>query len=544
MKKPPAVSMHMSGKMPSRLTRRKLMQGTLALTASSMLPLRLWADSSGDNPQPIPSGTLVDATVKMSTTSQGAIGPCFAGLSYEKSELCQSYRIFSSQNADLIGLFELIGPSILRIGGNSVDQNVWNPTGAGQTPGQIAPSDVEALASFLQATGWKCIYGINLGGSGPYPYTDGDFVASTTPDLAAEEVNYVSGALGASLVGIEIGNEPNAYANTYYQGTGWSVTAFQTVWQQFYSAIIGQTPDVPITGPADSSSSIGDWAEHFGNWAANHSIPLALLTHHYYIGDAATSNLVVENSDGTYTCHPELMLAPDTALSSELSTLRETTNSTGFPFRMAECGTYYGTVPDPTNTHPNPYHVLDTYASALWALDFLFDCANYTSNGVNFHGGNDYNTYTPIADSSGVVVGVRPEYYGMLMFYLAGQGATCKTIVSAGTLNVTAYTVQTASGLCLIVVNKDTGTNNAGTNLNLTIQTPSQFTTATLIELTQLTAGNSGADLGATDGITIQGSSVGLDGSFTLGAPYTLSPSGIYVQCYVPALSAVLIQLT
>jgi hypothetical protein len=50
-------------------------------------------------------------------------------------------------------------------------------------------------------------------------------------------------------------------------------------------------------------------------------------------------------------------------------------------------------------------------------------------------------------------------------------------------------------------------------------------------------------DLSATLGATIQGASVNPDGTFAPSAAYTLNPSGSQLTCYVPALSAVLIQI-
>ncbi len=80
-------------------------------------------------------------------------------------------------------------------------------------------------------------------------------------------------------------------------------------------------------------------------------------------------------------------------------------------------------------------------------------------------------------------------------------------------------------------------------NLQVTVQLPQTVTSATLLEMTQLTTGASGPSLSATEGVTIQGASVNPDGSFSPAAAYTLSPSGTQLTCYVPALSAVLLQL-
>jgi hypothetical protein len=120
-------------------------------------------------------------TVTVSSTVVGVIGPGFAGLSYEKGQMANSF--FSPQNVDAIGLFKLIGPSLLRIGGNSVDKTTWTPNGKGRTSGQVAPPDIDALAGFLQATGWQALYGVNL--------------AQSTPALAAAEVAYAVQSLGS-----------------------------------------------------------------------------------------------------------------------------------------------------------------------------------------------------------------------------------------------------------------------------------------------------------------------------------------------------------
>jgi hypothetical protein len=61
--------------------------------------------------------------------------------------------------------------------------------------------------------------------------------------------------------------------------------------------------------------------------------------------------------------------------------------------------------------------------------------------------------------------------------------------------------------------------------------------------MTQLSAGAEGPDLTAIQGVTIQGASVMLGSPFLAGAAYSLIPNGSQLNCYVPALSAVLIQI-
>src|ERR1700683_735140 len=117
-------------------SRRRAIQGALALAASSLLPgcgSSTASSSSGGspgggssngNPQPTPSGSVTSASLSVTASSTGAIGTAFAGLSYEKSTLYENPYLFTASNTNLIALFKLIGPSVLRIGGNSVDRKV------------------------------------------------------------------------------------------------------------------------------------------------------------------------------------------------------------------------------------------------------------------------------------------------------------------------------------------------------------------------------------------------------------------------------------
>jgi hypothetical protein len=439
-------------------------------------------------------------------TAAGYIDPAFAGLSYGKSYL--SERFFTASNSDLIGLFNRLGPSVLRIGGDSVDTNVWSPSGLGQTAGQIAPTDVASLAAFVKAAGWQCLYGINLGGAAS---------GATTPALAAAEVAYAAQQFGSSLLGIEIGNEPDNYGQptSYFPGN-WSLAQFITLWEQFRTAILATTPSVPITGPAAGSLE-ATWTVPFGEIVTKSEI--TLLTQHYYRGDGQLP-----------TATATLLITPDATLVSDLAILKTGAQYIGVPYRMSECNSFY---------NGGSAGVSNSYASSLWVVDFLFKCVQGGSVGVNFQGGGEAAGYTPIADDGSSVTGVRPEFYGILLFTLGGQGTLYATQLSAGSLNVTAYAVKTsAGGLNLIVVNKD-----LTQNLQLTTQLPQSASSATLLVMTQLTSGATGPDLSATSGVTIQGASVNPDGTFSPSAAYTLDPNSSQLTCYVPALSAVLIQI-
>ena len=113
------------------------------------------------------------------------IGPDFTGLSYESAQLGDP-TFFSPDNAELIALVRRLGKSgVLRIGGNTSEYCYWtpNPTAAnietssapvnpstGKQPDavhKIAPQAVRNLSGFIDATGWKLIYSLNMGNRHP-----------------------------------------------------------------------------------------------------------------------------------------------------------------------------------------------------------------------------------------------------------------------------------------------------------------------------------------------------------------------------------------
>jgi hypothetical protein len=409
-----------------------------------------------------------------------------------------SYNYFHPSNHDLIALFRRLGAGVLRIGGGSVDRLLWTLSSSG-THAQITSTNIKDLAGFLQATGWLCLYGVNL--------------ATSTPSLAAEEAGFTARALGSSLLGIEIGNEPDEYglASGFF-ACHWTFQDFLNRWYLFRAAILQAAPHIPMTGPATGGGNhVSTWTLPFGQ--AVTPSELTLLTQHYYRASGASS-----------TSTASFLISPDNQLTAELATLRMGARQLGISYRMSECNSF---------GNGGAAGVSDSYASSLWVIDFLFNAALGGASGINMHGGGQGPGYTPIADDSGAVIGVRPEYYGLLLFALAGSGTLLQTQLSAGGVDVTAYGLRTASGgMNLMLVNKD-----MLQNLVVTIEANQRIRTASMQMMT-------GASLSATTGVTIQGSEVNNDGSFAPASPTSLVSSASRTTCYVPALSAVLISIT
>ncbi|VEB40352.1 Uncharacterised protein [Chromobacterium violaceum] len=80
-----------------------------------------------------------------------------------------------------------------------------------------------------------------------------------------------------------------------------------------------------------------------------------MLTQHYYIANGQDPASTIGK-----------MLQPDPKLAAMLQTVAQSAAGAGIGFRIAECNSFYdGGAPGVSNS----------YASALWALDYLFTCA-------------------------------------------------------------------------------------------------------------------------------------------------------------------------
>ena len=432
----------------------------------------------------------------VTTNAIGTIPPRFVGLSYEK--LALSYGYFRTSNHNLIALFRRLGPGVLRIGGSAVDRLLWTPNANG-THQQISSTNIKNLAGFLQATGWLCLYAVNL--------------ATSTPALAAEEVSVAVSVLGASLLGIEIGNEPDEYgvSGNYFAGD-WTLQDFLDRWNAFRSAILQATPHVSITGPAaGGGNNISTWTLPFGQIVTPSE--LTLLTQHYY-----------RQSGASPASTASFLVSADEQLTADLALLKAGSQQLGLPYRISECNSFF---------RGGAAGVSNSYASSLWILDFLFSVAMGGATGVNMHGGSNAPGYTPIADHLGAVIEARPEYYGLLLFALAGTGTLLETQLSAGGADATAYAVSAPGGsLNIILVNKD-----PLKNLTLTIQASQPITTASIQTMT-------GPSIAATSGVTIQGATINQDGTFAPKSPGTLTIEAGRTVCFLPALSAALISLS
>ena len=423
------------------------------------------------------SKPATSVTISVNSASNGNVGTGFAGFSYEKDRV--GAGVFNASDTKLVNLFRLLGPSVLRVGGNLVDIVKWNANGAGGSASEIAPSDVTKLAGFLQATGWKVLYGINL--------------KINTPANAASEAQFAAHALGSSLLAFEIGNEPNFYT---------SESAYETSFNAYVSAIKAKVPGAKFDGPGAADNS-PTWATSFAAHEKNNS--LALLSQHMYIGNktkATIAGMLASNASGK--------------LPNGESILGSATSANGIAqWRMTEANSYF---------HGGALGVSNVEAASLWSLDFMYGIASHGGAGVNFHGGTSSQfplSYSPIVFSGLTPTGVQGVYYGELLLELAGTGALHAASVS-GSSGVTAWGI----GNNVFVNNKSTSA------LAATITLSSSASSAHVYILT--------APSLTSTAITIAGSNVSGSGVFS-PSPQSVSVSGNKVAVNVPADSAALV---
>lgn len=452
-----------------------------------------------------PTGTGTAATVVVDPdTSIGTIGTDFVGLSFEKTHMMNGS--LTSGNAGLIALFKLLGSPLTRIGANDVERCSW--TGMGPAPSQpngqpfstkLTSGGVDQFCGFLAAAGSKAIYGVN--------FQLGNVTAS------AAEVAYVQSQCAASILGIEIGNEPDKFGTWVSQ---------EADYQKFADAILA-TPGTMLVGPACTSKAATQFSAPFADSiAAKYPGKLAVLAQHSYVAAANSSGCSVPNLQVTTT-----------ALTDIFDTIHAAAVKNNLPaWRMDENNTCSG---------HGQQGVSDTFISSLWAIDYMFEVAKRGGNGINFHtseNGMDGTVpfyYQPLKEDKGVVVQVQPEYYGLLLFTEAGAGSLVSTKLTTSAQYFTAWAIK-ANGFTSVVLNN----RNATTAISATLNFASAASSASAIYLEPTPAGSLTA---AAGNVKLAGATVSAAGDWPRNAPFVQTVSGNNVSVFVPAASAALVRV-
>jgi hypothetical protein len=476
--------------------------GTSAATAAAGAPVKLgWGTPVSGGP----TGAGTTATVVVHGDNPvGTIGTDFVGLSFEKTHMMNGS--LTSANTGLIGLFKLLGSPLTRIGANDVERCTW--TGTGPAPSQpngqpfstkLTSGGVDQFCGFLAAAGSKAIYGVN--------FQLGNVTAT------AAEVAYVQSQCAASIVGFEIGNEPDKFGTWVSQ---------EADYEKFADAILA-TPGTMLVGPACTSKAATTFSAPFADSiAAKYPGKLAVMAQHSYVAAANSSGCSVPNLQVTTT-----------ALTDIFDTIHAAAVKNNLPaWRMDENNTCSG---------HGQQGVSDTFISSLWAIDYMFEVAKRGGSGINFHtseNGMDGTVpfyYQPLKEDKGVVVQVQPEYYGLLLFTEAGPGSLLSTELTTTAQNFTAWAIKATDFTSVVLNNR-----NATTAVSVTVNLGSAVSSASAIYLEPTPAGSLTA---AAGNVKLAGATVSARGDWPRNAPFIQTVSGDNVTVFVPAASAALVRV-
>jgi hypothetical protein len=178
--------------------------------------------------------------------------------------------------------------------------------------------------------------------------------------------------------------------------------------------------------------------------------------------------------------------------------------------------------------------VSDTFASALWALDTMFNFAKVGVQGVNFHmlPGSNYELFTPSQTASGSWQAfVHPEYYGLALFAQAFPPGAQLLNVTAPSGPTKVWATKAADGtIHVVVINQDPVNEH-----DVAVTVPGQTTPGTIESLTA-------PSISATTGVSLGGQTFGAESSTgTLPAPAVTTPATPVAGVYTipgPAASA------
>jgi hypothetical protein len=368
--------------------------------------------------------------------------------------------------------------------------------------------DIDSLFAFAKAAGvGKIIYSFRL------LETNAALNYAATNAAVAQ---YIWSHYRSSLDCFALGNEPDLH-RVFKQDV--SITDFPTYlekWRRFAAAITNAVPEAKFAGPDGGSGEV-NWTTHFAK-AGVPSGDVALITEHFYVGGAGRG---IEAKEGI-----DAILSPKWIDANQklYDKVARHVLADGLPYRFTEANDHYS---------GGIRNASDTFAGALWALDFLHWWAAHDTRGVDFHNtmwvANDIITL----DSSGHAA-INPKGYGVKAFDLGSHGgAVPVTVANAGKINLTAYAVRAPEHLFVTIINKEHGVGARAAETTILADDSAQ--NAAVIYLTA----PDGA--GAKTGVTLGGAPIVNDAPWSgQWTPLAAQQKGRLVVTVAPVSAAIL----
>ncbi|MGI9184919.1 MAG: glycosyl hydrolase family 79 C-terminal domain-containing protein [Solirubrobacteraceae bacterium] len=455
----------------------------------------------------------------LSSDGRGPLIPAgFAGLSMEFRGLA-AYAGPDPRAVDppFLQLIRDISPAqrpVLRIGGHSTDWTWWPVPHLARPPGvkyDLTPAFMSVTHSLARTLRARLILGINL--------------EADSRRVARAEAMAMINRIGAGAIdALEVGNEPELYSTFgWYRSArgqpvpgrppGWNLASFIGD----FSRVVRGLPRAPLAGPAGGGAS---WLPFLGTFLGREPAVRLATLHAYPLKHCVPSQVV--------TSRQLLADSSSHGLATYLGPYLAMARRRGVPARVDEingvsCGGQRG--------------VSDTFGSALWALDALFELVRAGVGGVNFHTvpGTINELLGPSFSRGHWRIRVHPEYYGLIMFAQAAPaGARLLPISGTATVGVKTWATRASDGtLRVTLINKHV---RRGETVRLRL--PAGYASASLEQLRA-------PSVGARERITLGGQSFGPETTTgRLAGPShagTLRPTGGTYVIRLPAASATLL---
>ncbi len=404
----------------------------------------------------------------------------------------------------------------LRIGGDTTDWS-WYPYGSRKRPAGVRYditrrwlAVARALAVALSA---KAIIGINL--------------EAANAHLSAVEARAFVRGLGLDRIeGLEIGNEPELYGSfAWYvlHGVKHFGRKHSYGFSDFLSDYAATARALPAGAPVAGPNTGGThWMPILNQFlSTEHGIKVATL-HRYPLKRCSKSAHV--------TIGQLLSDSSSRGLADSVAGYARISHAHGVPLRIDEinsvsCGGQPG--------------VSDTYATALWAVDAMFEMVRVGVDGVNVHSRpgvtNELFTFTK---SHGTwKARVSPVYYGLMMFANAAPaGSRLLNVSGSGDAGLKIWATKAPDGrIRVALINKD-----ATHGRTVALQIAGASGSATVARLR-------GPNVAAKRAVTFGGQ--GFGNATTTGnvagaaSTETIRPNGSRYVVQVPAASAALLTI-
>jgi hypothetical protein len=398
--------------------------------------------------------TTASFRVQVSATAVSQpLAPGFLGLALENNEVPQlAGPTPSSVNPVFLALLRDLNPAgqpVLRIGGQSTDRSWWPVAGIRQPPGityDLGPAWAADARALAQASGARLIPGIEL--------------ESGSRRIAQVEADQLLHRIGRRYIAaLEIGNEPELYRSIawykvlngrpvpWYSASGQAVFNRPPSWgprafTSQFRAMLQVLGRVPLAGPSVGSPP---WLQAFRPLISSSS-PLRIVTWHAY----GLNQCVTNPRSPHYPSVANLLsLAASRRLTWGTNAYVALAHAAGASFRIDELGSVT------CNGHAG---VSDSFASALWLADALFNVAANEIDGVNLHTypGLPNNLFDFASFGGRWKAAVHPLYYGALLFAQAAPtGSRLLRIHTAGGSQLRAWATLGADGRVRVLLIND-----------------------------------------------------------------------------------------